>query len=208
VTPHIGTTGKPRVLSEAAKDARVAPSPKYNYAVEAELVLDRLRALDDKKKTEVDYFDDKLNLILTIFGTLVGSGAFQSFESAVAFLVGYTAAEYERVMPHSEYPSGSSCLCQGIKDYANAFLAATGVTLPPLQHVAPAGSSKVEPGTTPAQDVTLTYGTVDALAAACGASRLDGGMHFTGAVQAGADLCAGIGTAGFQYASDLIGGEW
>ena len=76
------------------------------------------------------------------------------------------------------------------------------------KYVAPAGSSKVEPGTTPAQDVTLTYATVDALAAACGASRLDGGMHFTGAVQAGADLCKGIGTAGFEYASDLIGGEW
>ena len=55
---------------------------------------------------------------------------------------------------------------------------------------------------------TLTYATVDALAAACGASRLDGGMHFTGAVAAGETLCAGIGTAGFQYASDLIGGEW
>ncbi|CAH0364230.1 unnamed protein product [Pelagomonas calceolata] len=95
-----------------------------------------------------------------------------------------------------------------IKDYATAFLAATGVTLPPLQYVAPAGSSKVEPGTTPAQDVTLTYATVDALAAACGASRLDGGMHFTGAVAAGEALCAGIGTAGFEYASDLIGGEW
>ena len=42
---------------------------------------------------------------------------------------------YKRVMPHSEYPSGSSCLCQGIADYANAFLAATGVTMPPLQYV-------------------------------------------------------------------------
>ena len=37
---------------------------------------------------------------------------------------------------------------------------------------------------------------------------LDGGMHFTGAVAAGADLCAGIGTEGFKYATDLIGGEW
>ena len=115
---------------------------------------------------------------------------------------------YKRVMPHSEYPSGSSCLCQGIADYANAFLTATGKTLPPLQHVAPAGSSKVEPGTTPSADVTLTYSDVGQLAAACGASRLDGGMHFTGAVAAGAELCAGIGTAGFEYASDLIGGEW
>ena len=33
--------------------------------------------------------------LFTMFGTLVGSGAFQSFESAVAFLVGYTAAEYD-----------------------------------------------------------------------------------------------------------------
>ena len=55
---------------------------------------------------------------------------------------------------------------------------------------------------------TLTYATVDALAAACGASRLDGGMHFTVAVAAGEELCKGIGTAGFEYASDLIGGEW
>ena len=37
---------------------------------------------------------------------------------------------------------------------------------------------------------------------------LDGGMHFTGAVAAGEELCQGIGTAGFEYASDLIGGEW
>ena len=28
-----------------------------------------------------------------------------------------------------------------------------------------------------------------ALAEACGASRLDGGMHFTGAVAAGEELC-------------------
>ena len=54
----------------------------------------------------------------------------------------------------------------------------------------------------------ITYDSVDALAAACGASRLDGGMHFTGAVAAGEALCAGIGTAGFEYASELIGGEW
>ena len=37
---------------------------------------------------------------------------------------------------------------------------------------------------------------------------LDGGMHFTGAVAAGEALCEGIGTAGFEYASELIGGEW
>ena len=33
----------------------------YNYDVESELVLDRLRLLDDQKKMEVEWFDDKLS---------------------------------------------------------------------------------------------------------------------------------------------------
>ena len=115
---------------------------------------------------------------------------------------------YKRVMPHSEYPSGSSCICQGVADYTNAFLNATGVVLPTLSAELKAGSSKVEPGMTPANDVTLSYDTIDALVEVCGSSRLDGGMHFTAAVPAGAELCEDIGTEGFQYASDLIGGEW
>ena len=61
---------------------------------------------------------------------------------------------------------------------------------------------------TPAQDVALSYATLDALAAACGERRLDGGMHFSAAVPAGEALCAGIGTEGFAYASELIRGAW
>ena len=57
-------------------------------------------------------------------------------------------------------------------------------------------------------DPALWPARADWPTAACGASRLDGGMHFTGAVAAGEELCKGIGTAGFEYASDLIGGEW
>ena len=57
VTPHIGTQGKTRFLSTEEKDARRAPAPVYNYDIESELVLDRLRLLDDQKKMEVEWFD-------------------------------------------------------------------------------------------------------------------------------------------------------
>ena len=197
----------------------------YYYDGEVNTYYDGYADADDTAvRAPINGVDDVPAQIGTLLEGVLGPflGTFQGLETPIvvryASLIDAVSSQtmikrkdvepYKRVMPHSEYPSGSSCLCQGIADYANAFLDATGVTLPPLQHVAPAGSSKVEPGTTPVTDVTLTYATVDALAAACGASRLDGGMHFTGAVEAGADLCAGIGTAGFEYASDLIGGEW
>ncbi len=60
MTPHIGTQGKTRFLSNEEKDARRAPAPVYNYDIESELVLGRLRLLDDQKKMEVEWFDDKL----------------------------------------------------------------------------------------------------------------------------------------------------
>lgn len=52
-----------------------------------------------------------------------------------------------------------------------------------------AGSSSVEPGLTPASDLTLTYPSIAAMVTAGGESRLDGGMHFDLAVPAGEELC-------------------
>mmetsp|Transcript_3777 Transcript_3777/g.11176 ORF Transcript_3777/g.11176 Transcript_3777/m.11176 type:complete len:712 (-) Transcript_3777:183-2318(-) len=116
---------------------------------------------------------------------------------------------YKRVMPHSEYPSGSACLCRGVRDYVDAFLAAKGrSTALPISVPYAAGSSVQEPGHTPAAPLSLDYADMTELAAACSASRLDGGMHFTASTSAAEALCDGIGTAGFAYANDLIGGNW
>ena len=87
----------PRKLPAVAE----ADEEDYYYDGEVNTYYDDHAAdadIDDRKKMQVEWFDDKLNLILTMFGTLVGSGAFQSFESAVAFLVGYTAAEYDALL--------------------------------------------------------------------------------------------------------------
>ena len=84
-----------RVISESDKDARVAPPPAYDYDGEALLVLDRLSKLTDADKAMIEYMDDKLNIILNLFGTMVGTGKFATFEAGSAFLVGYTSAEHD-----------------------------------------------------------------------------------------------------------------
>lgn len=109
------------------------------------------------------------------------------------------AAEWEpyvRVMPHAEYPSGSACVCKAYQraltklEGSDSVLSTIGG---PLAVEIPAGSSKTEPGKTPASPLLLTYSSWSQAASRCSHSRLEGGMHFTTSVPAGEDLCAGIG---------------
>lgn len=102
---------------------------------------------------------------------------------------------YKRVMPHSEYVSGSSCLFEGVKDFVEEYLARIGLdpsTFPVAIGPFPALSSSVEPGLTPAQDLTLLYANIAEMADVGSESRIDGGMHFGAAVPAGQALCSGI----------------
>jgi hypothetical protein len=59
VTPFIGWTARPFVLTDAEIcDAKLEP-PQYNLRNEAELVLARTAALDSRKKMEIEFFDNK-----------------------------------------------------------------------------------------------------------------------------------------------------
>ena len=64
---------------------------------------------------------------------------------------------YIRVMPHSEHPSGSSCICSVIFDVAR-LVAGTDeyVTVVDFKR----GSSTAEPGKTPREDVRWTANTI------------------------------------------------
>ena len=54
---------------------------------------------------------------------------------------------------------------------------------------APRGSSRVEPGVTPAADITLgPWATWSSFENECGLSRLWGGVHFRAAIEAGFPL--------------------
>jgi hypothetical protein len=138
-----------------------------------------------------------------------------------------------RVMPHSEYISGSACICQSIKDFTEEWMTLTDGTLKresfsntfipggsiaiPIATDAPGGreapflvgSSKTEPGVTPSSDLTLVADTMSEFRDQCGESRLDGGMHFSKSVPDAYALCDGIGTQAALYSLDLLGeGGW
>ena len=126
---------------------------------------------------------------------------------------------YVRVMPHSEFPSGSACICGALAEYTDQWLDMFGQDLlfPPPQnstsipiHVPTIlkASSRTEPGMTPAADLTVTYASLQELAKACGDSRLDGGMHFERAVEASYELCDGVGSLGAVYSSHLVNNKW
>ncbi|KAL7571445.1 hypothetical protein ACA910_019202 [Epithemia clementina (nom. ined.)] len=124
----------------------------------------------------------------------------------------YPAKDFEayiRVMPHSEYVSGSSCLFQAVEELTNDYMTRIGLdpnnftmTFPTV----PAGGSKVEPGQVPAVDYTLSYPNGAALALGGSNSRLNGGMHFEQSVAAGKIACTGVGSTAVAQGFELIGG--
>ena len=111
-------------------------------------------------------------------------------------------------MPHSEYPSGSSCICKAFARAAILFQTddLTGLLGGPLVQTFTAGSSRVEPGRVPNEDVVLVYESWSKIAQRCGETRLEGGMHFTASVPDGEDLCEAIGDDLFHYFDDLAAG--
>mmetsp|Transcript_131 Transcript_131/g.470 ORF Transcript_131/g.470 Transcript_131/m.470 type:complete len:555 (+) Transcript_131:90-1754(+) len=121
---------------------------------------------------------------------------------------------YIRVMPHAEYPSGTGCICICIEQLAAKaldFLFGPGTVANDTDAATlsvgvfvPQGSSTVEPGATPQNDILLFYPTLRDMRLACGESRLDGGMHFTHAVNDSYTLCDGIGPAVVDYAKLLV----
>jgi hypothetical protein len=127
----------------------------------------------------------------------------------VRTIKGKNFESYVRVMPHSEYVSGSACICQALMELTDRWVDLHGGDSTGLQIPLPtfaAGSSRTEPGVTPAQDITKVLHGMQELRDICGQSRLDGGMHFTQSVTASYGLCNGVGIAAADYAYALSSG--
>jgi hypothetical protein len=110
---------------------------------------------------------------------------------------------YLNVADHPEYPSGSACFCAAHTQSARRYLGddVLNWTVP-----APAGSSRVEPGVTPASDIALQFPTWTAFNHDCGQSRVWGGVHFQPAVTVGRGLCNVFGDLAYGYLSKLLAG--
>ena len=104
---------------------------------------------------------------------------------------------------HPEYPSASACFCHAHSMSAKLYLGSDTLnwTVPKA-----AGSSRVEPGITPAGDIALHFPTWSGFAEACGDSRVWAGVHFPAAVQASAGLCNVFGEMAYDYLNELIAG--
>jgi len=70
----------------------------------------------------------------------------------------------------------------------------------------PAGSSRVEPGTTPAADVVLSWPTFTDAAVQAGRSRRYGGIHFRDGDLVGRALGAMVGARAWEAATELFTG--
>lgn len=108
---------------------------------------------------------------------------------------------YLRTMPHSDYPSGTACLCVVFAEFVEKFLDTPGTMN--YSYTFKAGCSMREPGKTPAQDVTINLASTADFIRDCAQSRLWAGVHFQRSIDAAKELCTGLGVIGFNYLASL-----
>ena len=105
---------------------------------------------------------------------------------------------------HPEYPSASACFCAAHAESARRYLGTDALN---WEVVRPAGSSRIAPGVTPAEETTLRWETWTDFAADCGESRVWAGVHFAAAVEASEQLCDVFGETAYRYLEQLIEGS-
>ena len=121
-----------------------------------------------------------------------------------ARFLSYQNPEEDPSPPFAEYPSGHSAFSMAAAEVLAAYTGndrfGGSVTFPP-------GSSRFEPGITPAAPVTLSWPTFTAAAREAGASRIHGGIHFRDADRAGRALGREVGQAALAHVRSLAAGR-
>jgi len=99
-----------------------------------------------------------------------------------------------RVMPHPEFPSGSSCLCTAYMEYTDLYTDSNfDTTLKYIDHKE--------------MDTQFNFTDMTDLRDHCSISRIWGGIHYAAAVPAGEDICTGLGELGFEYVTKMKNGS-
>ena len=117
---------------------------------------------------------------------------------------GETWQPYIPTPPFGEFPSGHSTFSAAAAAVLSRF---TGSDRFGASATIPAGSSRVEPGTTPAADVTLSWRTFAAAADQAGRSRRYGGIHFKDGDLVGRAVGCMVGARAWDAAAALFAGR-
>ena len=117
-----------------------------------------------------------------------------------------------RVMPHSEYPSGSASICTAYAEFTDLF---TQEYFGENLNLLPVGKGGINHGCEEGSPFQIGCRTsyhvhnMTELASVCGESRLWGGMHFTKSVEAGNDIVSGLGQLALDFVRSIkAGSNW
>lgn len=113
-------------------------------------------------------------------------------------------ASYLNVGDHPEFPSGSTTLCSAEAQATRRFLDSDVLD---WTYTAPAGSSVVEPGTTPAKEIKIRWRTWTDFVQDCAVSRVWGGVHFMRTTQMSVDFGVQLGDLAYEYVQRYIKGD-
>lgn len=122
----------------------------------------------------------------------------------VSDLPGSEWRSYLDTPDHPAYPSASACFCSAEAQASRRYL---GSNTYGYSVVKRRGSSAIEPGITPASDITLTFNTYTDWAKQCAVSRVYGGVQFMAAIREGEKLCAPIGDRAYEFLKAHIDGH-
>jgi hypothetical protein len=117
---------------------------------------------------------------------------------------GETWRTYIATPPFGEHPSGHSTFSAAAAAVLARF---TGSDRFGASVIIPAGSSRVEPGITPAADVVLSWPTFTDAANQAGRSRRYGGIHFREGDLVGRALGTRVGVRAWEAATELFAGR-
>ncbi|GAA3609012.1 hypothetical protein GCM10022419_112490 [Nonomuraea rosea] len=124
-------------------------------------------------------------------------------KGTVSDITGNQWRSYLNTADHPEYPSTSSAYCLAYAQAARRFL---GTDKLDVSVSYKKGSSMIEPGVTPASDVTLSWDNLTDVANDCRMSRVWGGVHFRSAVQNAEQFAPKVGDRVYTFVQRKLNG--
>ncbi len=110
---------------------------------------------------------------------------------------------YLQTADHPEYPSASASFCAAHAEMARLFLGSDELGWV-ISY--PQGSSVIEPGVTPRNNITIRWNTFTEFITDCGNSRFWSGVHFPDSIPAGQAIARAVARRAYDFIMNHING--